>query len=197
MRRKWRSPGERRRKNFKCCGKAGGSCHASEASHSALNNQLRAFATLRMPGCEFFERRLRLGLILAVTDNHTIYVKWVRSGIGFSHRQKGMIRSLGLTRLNQVVERPDTPQTRGLVGALAHLVAIVGKPEQPAWASVPEYVIRSRETRTVPPARLEGKDQKFAATSTAPDLSEARTEAPTASEEGPATVPESGSSGNE
>jgi large subunit ribosomal protein L30 len=171
--------------------------------HSALDDQLGAFATLRVRGCEVFRRRLRLGVVLTVTDNHTIYVKWVRSGIGFSHRQKGMIRSLGLTRLNQVVERADTPQTRGLVGALAHLVAIVGKPEQPAWASVPEYVIRPRETRTVPPGAVEGpapaevNDQKVAATSTAPDLSKARTEAPTASEEESASVAESGSSSNE
>jgi large subunit ribosomal protein L30 len=74
------------------------------------------------------------------TDN-TIRVKWVRSGIGFSHRQKVMIRSLGLSRLNQVVERPDTPQTRGLVAGLAHLVEIVTEPQQPAWASVPEYIV--------------------------------------------------------
>ena len=138
-----------------------------------------------------------------MANNNTIYVKWVRSGIGFSQRQKDMIRSLGLTRLNQVVERPDTPQTRGLVAALAHLVGIVGKPEQPAWASVPEYVVRPRETRTVTPARVEGlapaevNDEKIAATSTSSGLSEARTEAPTASEERPATVPDSGSRGNE
>jgi len=139
---------------------------------------------------------------LTVTNNNTIYVKWVRSGIGFSHRQKGMVRSLGLTRLNQVVERPDTPQTRGLVTALAHLVGIVGKPEQPAWASVPEYVIRPRETRTVTPAAVEGpapaevNDEKIAATSASSHLSEARTEAPSASEEAPATAPESARSGN-
>ena len=147
-----------------------------------------------MPGCEFLQpRSLNLRLVLTVTNNKTIHVKWVRSGIGFSHRQKGMIRSLGLTRLNQVVERADTPQTRGLVGALAHLVAIVGKPEQPAWASVPEYVIRPRETRTATPDPVQGQDEKIAATSSSPDLPEARTEAPTASEEGSAPDPESGS----
>jgi large subunit ribosomal protein L30 len=75
-------------------------------------------------------------------SQNRIYVKWVRSGIGFSHRQKVMIRSLGLKRLNQVVERPDTPQVRGLVTQLAHLVEVVSAPEQPAWKSTAEHTIR-------------------------------------------------------
>ena len=82
------------------------------------------------------------------TTPKTIHVKWVRSGIGFSHLQKTMIRSLGFGRLNEVVERPDTPQTRGLVARLAHLVEIVEQPRPPAWASVPEYTIRKKEAVT-------------------------------------------------
>jgi large subunit ribosomal protein L30 len=79
-----------------------------------------------------------------VAETNTIHIKWIRSGIGFSHRQKAMIRALGFGRLNQVVERPDTPQTRGLVAALAHLVEVVEPPQQPKWAAVPEYAIRPR-----------------------------------------------------
>jgi large subunit ribosomal protein L30 len=79
-----------------------------------------------------------------VAEKNTIYIKWMRSGIGFSRRQKGMIRALGYGHLNQVVERPDTPQTRGLVAALAHLVEVVEPPQQPTWASIPEYAIRPR-----------------------------------------------------
>jgi large subunit ribosomal protein L30 len=56
----------------------------------------------------------------------TIRIKWVRSGIGFPRRQKTWVRSLGLTELNQVVERPDTPQIRGLVARAHHLVEILG-----------------------------------------------------------------------
>jgi large subunit ribosomal protein L30 len=82
--------------------------------------------------------------IVAKEALKTIYVKWVRSGIGFSHRQKRMIRSLGLMHLSQVVERSDTPQVRGLVAQLAHLVQIVDEPQRPKWASVPEYAIRPR-----------------------------------------------------
>jgi large subunit ribosomal protein L30 len=80
------------------------------------------------------------------TARKTIHVKWVRSGIGFSHLQKRMIRSLGFGRLNEVVERPDTPQTRGVVTRLAHLVEIVERPKPPAWASVPEYAIRRKDS---------------------------------------------------
>lgn len=76
----------------------------------------------------------------------TIRIKWVRSGIGFTYRQKEMVRSLGLRRLNQEVERPDTPQIRGLVAQIPHLVAIVDKASRPtAWASLPEYTIRPPE----------------------------------------------------
>lgn len=61
-----------------------------------------------------------------------------------------MVRSLGLRRLNQVVERPDTPQIRGLVARIPHLVQIVDESPRPAWAIVPEYTVRSLEAASVP-----------------------------------------------
>ena len=74
----------------------------------------------------------------------TIHIKWVRSGIGFTYHQKGMVRSLGLLRLNQVVERPDTAQIRGLVACIPHLVEIVGEPARLApWAAIPEYTLHA------------------------------------------------------
>ena len=72
----------------------------------------------------------------------TVFIKLVRSGIGFSHKQKRQIHSLGFSRLNQVVERPDTPQIRGLVNSIPHLAKIVKQPVMAAWASTPEYSIR-------------------------------------------------------
>lgn len=86
---------------------------------------------------------------MADKASRTIRIQWVRSGIGFPHRQKGIVRSLGLLRLNQVVERPDTPQIRGLVAKVSHLVSIVEESAVPAWESVAEYTVRPRE---VPPA---------------------------------------------
>ncbi len=55
----------------------------------------------------------------------TIKIQYFRSSIGRSEHQKRMVRSLGLKRLNQVVEREDTPAVRGLVAKVPHLLQIV------------------------------------------------------------------------
>jgi large subunit ribosomal protein L30 len=73
----------------------------------------------------------------------TIRIKWVRSGIGFTYHQKTIVRSLGLNKLNHTVVRPDTPQIRGIVAAVPHLLEIVPEPAAPAWASIPEYTVHA------------------------------------------------------
>ena len=101
----------------------------------------------------------------------TLHVKWVRSGIAFTRHQKTMIRSLGLTRLNQVVERPDTAPIRGLVANLTHLVEIVQAPSRPAWMDVPEYTIHPPEAapeKPAKPARKEKAEPKEEAPKAAP-----------------------------
>lgn len=72
----------------------------------------------------------------------TIHIKWVRSGIGFSYRQKNVVRSLGFKHLNQVVERPDTAQIRGMVARVARLVEIIDSPAE-AKAAIPEVTIEA------------------------------------------------------
>ena len=52
-------------------------------------------------------------------------IKWVRSWIACTEKQRACVRGLGLRRLNDVVERQDTPAVRGLVAAVPHLVRIV------------------------------------------------------------------------
>jgi len=54
-----------------------------------------------------------------------IRIKWVRSAIQAPVKHKKVIRGLGFTRLNQVIEREDTPSIRGMVNAVPHLVHIV------------------------------------------------------------------------
>jgi len=54
-----------------------------------------------------------------------IQLKWVRSSICAPIKQKLVVKGLGFTRLNQVVERPDTPAIRGMVAKVPHLVEIV------------------------------------------------------------------------
>ena len=56
----------------------------------------------------------------------TIKVRMIGSVIGCTDRQRATVRGLGLRRLNQVVERKDTPAVRGMVNKIPHLVAIVG-----------------------------------------------------------------------
>lgn len=54
-----------------------------------------------------------------------IRVKMIGSLIGCPEKQRATVRGLGLRRLHQVVERPDTPEIRGMVKKVPHLVAIV------------------------------------------------------------------------
>ncbi len=55
----------------------------------------------------------------------TIFIKYFRSSIGRPERQKRILRSLGLKKLNQVIERPDNPATRGVVAKIPHLIQII------------------------------------------------------------------------
>ena len=51
-----------------------------------------------------------------------ITVKWVKSAIGFSQRQKDTIKALGFRKLQSTVEHEDTPQIRGMIEKVRHLV---------------------------------------------------------------------------
>ncbi len=54
----------------------------------------------------------------------TIQVKLVKSVIGASPLQRKVVEALGLKKLQQVVERPDTPQTRGAIEKVKHLLEV-------------------------------------------------------------------------
>ena len=55
----------------------------------------------------------------------TIKIQWYRSTIATPKAHKAIVRSLGFTKLNQVVERPDTPSMRGAVKKVPHLLRII------------------------------------------------------------------------
>ena len=61
----------------------------------------------------------------ANTSSGTIQIKWVRSAICAPVKQKRVIKGLGFTRLNQVIERPNTPAIRGMVAKVPHMLEIV------------------------------------------------------------------------
>ena len=54
----------------------------------------------------------------------TVRVTQRRSKNGASKRQRDTLRSLGLRRIGQSVEHEDTPQIRGMVDKVKHLVEI-------------------------------------------------------------------------
>jgi large subunit ribosomal protein L30 len=49
----------------------------------------------------------------------------VVSFIGCTDDMRATIRGLGLRRMHQVVERQDTPETRGMIHKVRHLVKVV------------------------------------------------------------------------
>ncbi len=62
---------------------------------------------------------------MAKTNKPTIRLKWVRSYIAAPEKHKKVVRGLGFTRLNQVIEREDSPSIRGMVAKVPHLVQIL------------------------------------------------------------------------
>jgi large subunit ribosomal protein L30 len=54
-----------------------------------------------------------------------IRIQYYRSFIAAPKKHKTVVRSLGLSKLNQIVERPDTDSMRGAVAKLPHLLRIV------------------------------------------------------------------------
>ena len=79
---------------------------------AAMGTQAAETATLAEPG-------------EAATPTSTLKVKLVRSPIRTQQRHKDTVRSLGLRRLNQVVEKPDNAHIRGMIHAVRHLVEVV------------------------------------------------------------------------
>ena len=54
-----------------------------------------------------------------------IKIKQVRSAINRPQRQKRTIEALGLRKMNQVVEHEDTPQIKGMIAKVSHMIEIV------------------------------------------------------------------------
>jgi len=52
----------------------------------------------------------------------SVKVKLVRSMIGRPEKHRKVLRGMGLTRLNKTVELKDTPEIRGMINKVSHLV---------------------------------------------------------------------------
>lgn len=51
-------------------------------------------------------------------------ITYSKSSIGYKKDQKGTIRALGFTKLNQTIEHDDNPAIRGMVQKVSHLVTV-------------------------------------------------------------------------
>ena len=58
-------------------------------------------------------------------EKKTIKIEQVRSPIGYSKKQREVLRGLGLRRIRHVVEREDSPAVRGMIHKIQHLVRVV------------------------------------------------------------------------
>jgi large subunit ribosomal protein L30 len=58
------------------------------------------------------------------TKGGTVKITLMRSPTGFNGTQKTVVRSLGLLRIRHSVELKDTPETRGMIHKVRHLVEV-------------------------------------------------------------------------
>lgn len=54
----------------------------------------------------------------------TLKITLVRSPIGRQESQKATVQALGISRLNQTVEKEDSPAIRGMINKISHLVEV-------------------------------------------------------------------------
>jgi large subunit ribosomal protein L30 len=52
-------------------------------------------------------------------------IKLVKSGIGHPHKHRAVLQGMGLTRLHKVVKLKDTPQIRGMIRKVSHLLEVI------------------------------------------------------------------------
>jgi large subunit ribosomal protein L30 len=62
---------------------------------------------------------------MAETVTKKIRIEYYRSKNSTPARHKAVVKGLGFTRLNQIVERVDNESIRGMVKTIPHLVRIL------------------------------------------------------------------------
>jgi large subunit ribosomal protein L30 len=64
--------------------------------------------------------------VAAKTSAKKLKITLMRSPIGFNKTQGLTVQGLGLRRIRHTVELADTPETRGMIHKVRHLVDVVG-----------------------------------------------------------------------
>jgi large subunit ribosomal protein L30 len=54
----------------------------------------------------------------------TLKITLKKSAIGFDRKQRLVVQGMGLRRINHTVELPDTPETRGMILKVRHLIEV-------------------------------------------------------------------------
>ena len=62
---------------------------------------------------------------MAKEAKKTVKIKQIGSPIRRPASQKAILIGLGLGKMNRIVERQDTPEVRGAIAKLPHMVAVV------------------------------------------------------------------------
>ena len=59
-----------------------------------------------------------------MADRKTLKIMLVKSTIGFNKNQAKVVTGMGLRRLGHTVQLPDTPETRGMIHKVRHLLTV-------------------------------------------------------------------------
>ena len=57
-------------------------------------------------------------------SNKMLRITQIKSGIGYKSKAKATLVALGLRRMQQVVEHPDSPQIRGMINVIPYLIKV-------------------------------------------------------------------------
>jgi len=60
-----------------------------------------------------------------MADKKTIKIKQIGSPIRRPEAQRKVLIGLGLNKMHKIVERQDTPEVRGAIAKIPHLVAVI------------------------------------------------------------------------
>ena len=56
-----------------------------------------------------------------------ILIKQIKSGIGYRKKSKETLKALGFKKMNQTIEKNDTPAIRGMIDKVSHLLEVIEK----------------------------------------------------------------------
>ena len=54
-----------------------------------------------------------------------LLIKQIKSGIGYRNKTKETLKALGLRKMNQTIEKNDTPAIRGMIDKVSHLLKVI------------------------------------------------------------------------